>query len=369
MKDGGASLPASPAGGGGAGERPLGFGLIGTGMAGGCNACELEFVEGARLAAVCSRDPARARAFAEEHGSANWYTDYERLVADPEVDAVLVLTPTGLHAEMTIAAAEAGKHVLVEKPIEATLEAARRMIRVCRERDVRLGVIFQMRFGRVAEELRHLLSGGGLGEIYLADAVDKVSRPPSYYASAAWRGTEELEGGGCLMTQSIHILDLLQHLVGPVAAVTGKTATKRHSIEVEDTATALLEFENGALGSLISATSVRPALLSRIAVHGERGTVVANAQYDKFLVWEVEGKPGPHLPETTRWLDTDDPWSYPQTRHRAQLADLVSAVRERRAPVLDGEEALRSLRVVKAIQHSARLGREVALADPLPGEP
>lgn len=369
MKDGGDPLPASPAGGGGAGERPLGFGLIGTGMAGGCNACELEFVEGARLAAVCSRDPARARAFAAEHGAVNWYTDYERLIADPEVDAVLVLTPTGLHAEMTIAAAEAGKHVLVEKPIEATLEAARRMIRVCREREVRLGVIFQMRFGRVAEELRHLLSGGGLGEIYLADAVDKVSRPPSYYASAAWRGTEELEGGGCLMTQSIHVLDLLQHLVGPVAAVTGKTATKRHSIEVEDTATALLEFENGALGSLVSATSVRPALLSRIAVHGERGTVVANAQYDKFLVWEVEGAPGPpNLPETTRWLDTDDPWSYPQTRHRAQLADLVSAVRERRAPVLDGEEALRSLRVVKAIQHSARLGREVALADPLPGE-
>ena len=368
---GGARVGPPPAGApSAAGGRPLGFGLIGTGMAGGCSACELEFVEGARLAAVCSRNPERARAFAEEHGAPRWYADYRELAADPEVDVVLVLAPTGLHAEMTVAAAEAGKHVLVEKPLEATLEAAHRMIRVCRERGVQLGVIFQMRFGRVAAALGDLLRGGGLGPIYLADAVDKASRTPAYYASAAWRGTEALEGGGCLMTQSIHVLDLLQHLVGPIAAVTGRMATRRHAIEVEDTAAALLQFENGALGTLTSATSVRPALLSRLAVHGERGTVVANAQYDKFLVWEVEGAPGPpDLPETTRWRDTDDPWSYPQTRHRVQLRDIVEAVRVGRPPVLDGEEALRSLRVIQAIRHSARLGREVRLADPLPGEP
>lgn len=362
-------MTAGASAGGAAGARPLGFGLIGTGMAGGCNACELEKVEGARLVAVCSRDSERACAFAAEHGAPRWYTDYERLVADPEVEVVCVLTPTGLHAEMTIAAAEAGKHVLVEKPLEARLDAAHRMIRVCRERGVRLGVIFQMRFGRVAERLRGLLAGGGLGRIHLADAVDKASRSPAYYASAAWRGTEDLEGGGCLMTQSIHILDLLQHLVGPVASVKAKTATKRHEIAVEDTAVALLEFENGALGTLTSATSVRPALLSLLSLHGDRGTVVANAQYDRFLVWEVDGIPGPgSTPETTRWVDTDDPWSYPQTRHRVQLADIVAAVREGRAPVLDGEEALRSLRVVKAIQHAARTGNEVFLADDLPGE-
>lgn len=355
---------------GGAGKRrPLGFGLIGTGMAGGCNARELAEVEDARLAAVCSRDPERARAFAAEHGAPRWYTDYERLVADPEVDVVCVLTPTGLHAEMTIAAAEAGKHVLVEKPLEANLAAAHRMIRVCRERGVHLGVIFQMRFGRVAEKLRELLSRGGLGRIHLADAVDKASRSPAYYASAAWRGTEELEGGGCLMTQSIHILDLLQHLAGPVWSVRANAATRRHAIDVEDTAVALLEFRDGALGTVTSATSVRPALLSLLSIHGDLGTVVANAQYDRFLVWEVEGVPAPApTPETTRWVDTDDPWSYPQTRHRVQLADMAAAVREGRPPVLDGEEALRSLRLVKAIHHSARTGEKVFLDDDLPGE-
>ncbi len=352
------------------GPRTVGFGLIGTGMSGGFVASELRFVEGAALVSVCSRNPERAQAFAERHGARRWTTDYRELVRDPEVEVICVLAPTGLHAEMTIAAAEAGKHALVEKPLEANLAAAHRMIRACRDADVRLGVIFQMRFGRVARELGKLLRAGGLGEIYLADAVDKSSRTAAYYASAAWRGTEALEGGGCLMTQSIHIVDLLQHLVGPVASVTGRIATKRHAIEVEDTAIALLRFENGAMGTVTSTTSVRPALVSRLEIHGERGTVVANAQYDRFLVWDVEGFPGPPgLPEMTEWVDTDDPWAYPQTRHRIQLRDMADAVRAGRDPVLTGEEALRSLRVVQAIRHSSRIGREVALAESLPGEP
>lgn len=356
--------PSSP------GPRPVGFGLIGIGMSGGFVASELRFVEEAPLVSVCSRDPDRARAFAEEHGARRWTTDYRQLVEDPEVEVVAVLAPTGLHAEMTIAAAEAGRHALVEKPLEANLRAAHQMIRACREAGVRLGVIFQMRFGRVARELGALLGSGGLGEIYLADAVDKSSRTAAYYASAAWRGTEALEGGGCLMTQSIHIVDLLQHLVGPIAAVTGRIATRRHAIAVEDTAVALLHFESGAFGTLTSTTSIRPALLSRLEIHGERGTVVANAQYDRFLVWEVEGSPGPpNLPETTDWVDTDDPWAYPQTRHRVQLQDMAEAVRQGRDPILTGEEALRSLRVVQAIRHSSRIGREVALADALPSEP
>ena len=347
-------------------SRPVGFGLIGTGMAGGFNARELAFVEGGFLAAVCSRDSARVRAFAADHGNPRAYTDYRDLIADPEVEVVVVTSPTGLHAAMAEVAADAGRHVLVEKPLEATVPAAERMVEHCRRRGVRLGVIFQMRFGRVADRLRELLGSGGLGEIWLADAFDKASRSPAYYRKAAWRGTAEFEGGGCLMTQSIHIIDLLQHLVGPVASVFGRIATRRHAIEVEDVATAMLRFENGAMGVVESTTAIRPALRSRLEIHGERGTVIANAQYDEFLVWDVEGVPGPEgapakLPETSDWLDTDDPWAYPQTRHRIQLQDMADAVRENRDPVLTGEEALASLRVVKAIQESSARGREISL--------
>ncbi len=342
--------------------KPVGFGLIGTGMAGGFHADELRHVPNGFLAAVCSRNAENARRFAEAHGAARWHTDYRALLDDPAVEVAAVLSPTGLHAEMALAAAERGKHVLVEKPLEATVEAGERLVRGCREREALVGVIFQMRFGRVARMLRALIGSGGLGEIWMADAFDKASRPPSYYRRAAWRGTEALEGGGCLMTQSIHIADLLQHLVGPVASVVGRTATRRHDVEVEDMAAALLRFGSGAMGVLESTTAIRPALRSRIEIHGERGTVVANAQYDQFLVWNVEGVPGPPgVPESDALEDTDDPWAYPQTRHRVQLQDMAQAVRDGREPILNGEEALKSLRLVQAIRESARAGREVFL--------
>ncbi len=202
------------------------------------------------------------------------------------MDVINILVPTGHHAEFTIAASKAGKHVLVEKPLEVNLARADEMIRACRENGTKLGVIFQMRFGSVAEKLKRAIDSGALGKIILADAIDKESRTPAYYESGAWRGTKALEGGGSLMTQSIHIIDLLQHLVGPVRSIIGRVATKRHRIEVEDTATALVSFESGAMGVIESTTSVTPAMMSKLEIHGEKGTIVANAQYDKISVLE-----------------------------------------------------------------------------------
>ena len=236
------------------------------------------------------------------------------------VDVICVLTPTGSHREIVIAASEAGKHVLVEKPLETTLAKADDMIRVCRENGTKLGVIFQMRFGSVGAKLTKLVASGAMGKIHLADAIDKSSRTAAYYASAAWRGTRELEGGGCLMTQSIHIVDLLQWIVGPVKSVTGRVATKRHVIQVEDTAAALVSFENGAMGVIESTTSVRPALKSRLEFHGENGSVVANAQYDKILLWDVKDYPQEEVDPPSPLTDIDDPWAYPQTRHRVSTS-------------------------------------------------
>ena len=169
------------------------------------------------------------------------------------------------------------------------------------------------------------------------------------------------------MTQSIHIVDLLQHLVGPVRSVTGRVATKRHAIQVEDTATALVSFENGAMGVIESTTSVRPALISRLEIHGENGSVVANAQYDKILLWDVDDYPQEEVAPPSPLTDIDDPWAYPQTRHRVQLQDMANAVREDRDPVLTGEDARVSLAIVSAIYQSSRTGQEIFLQDLKPG--
>jgi len=348
----------------------IGFGLVGTGMSGGFMAKELDFVDGGELVAVCSRNESNVREFARTHDAMHWFTDYRRLVEHDDVDVVVVSVPTGLHADVTIAASNAGKHALVEKPLETTLERADRMIGVCRANDTKLGVIFQMRFGVVARTLKEAVDSGRLGRVFLSDAVDKSSRTAAYYDSAAWRGTKALEGGGCLMTQSIHIIDLLQYLMGPVRSVMGRVATQFHDIEVEDTATAVVNFTNGAMGIIESTSSVRTALKSRIELHGELGTVVANAQYDKFLVWDVKDDEGRvELAPDFGLTDIDDPWAYPQTRHRIQLQDMVDAIREDRDPVLTGEDARVSLAIITAIYDSSRQGREVFLDAYPPGNP
>jgi UDP-N-acetyl-2-amino-2-deoxyglucuronate dehydrogenase len=346
----------------------IGFALVGTGMAGLTHARELPFVRDAELVAVCSRSEDRVRQFAREFAVPSWYTDYRELLKNPDVDVVNVLVPTGQHAEVTIAAAQAGKHVLVEKPLEINLERADEMIRMCMARKTKLGVIFQMRFGSVARKLRHAVQSGALGRVFLADAFDKSSRTAGYYASAEWRGTQELEGGGCLMTQSIHIVDLLQHIVGPVRSVNGRVGTMIHDIDVEDTATALVSFENGAMGIIESTSSIRPALKSRIELHGEHGTIVANAQYDQILFWNVKGLPEEEVEPNISLGDIDDPWAYPQVRHRIQLQDMVDAIREDRDPVLTGHDARVSLAINLAIYESSRNGGcEIRVQQPLVG--
>lgn len=341
--------------------RSVRFGLIGTGMAGLTHARELRFVRNAELIAVASRREDQVRQFADDYGVKHWYTDYRELLRNKDVDVVCVLVPTGLHAEVAIAASEAGKHVLVEKPLETDLRKADKMIQICRRNRTKLGVIFQMRFGLVATKLKTVISSGALGRIFLADAFDKSSRKPAYYESAGWRGTKSLEGGGCLMTQSIHIVDLLQYLIGPVKSVIGRVTTMVHDIQVEDTATALVTFEQGAMGVIESTTSVRPALKSRLEIHGENGTIVANPQYDKILFWDINGQKDDTVEQNVDLGDIDDPWAYPQTRHRIQLQDMVEAIREDRDPVLTGEDARASLAINMAIYESALSNREVFL--------
>jgi predicted dehydrogenase len=177
------------------------------------------------------------------------------------------------------------------------------------------------------------------------------------------------------MTQSIHIVDLLQYIMGPVESVVGRVGTQIHAIQVEDTATALIRFRNGAMGIIESTSSIKPALKARIELHGERGTIVANAQYDQILLWNVDGyNEGVEVEKNVSLGDIDDPWAYPQTRHRIQFQDMVNAIREDRDPVLTGRDARVSLAIIMAIYESSRTGRAIDFTQPpwtlaIPGRP
>ena len=341
----------------------IGFGLVGLGMGGETHARELQHVPEAELVAVYGRSEDKARAFAQRFGAKRWYSDYRRFLDDKEIHVADILTPNGLHRDFAIAAAEARKHVVVEKPLEITVERADDIIRACRQSGVKLAVILQMRFGDAARKVKQAVDSGAFGRLLIGDVYDKEYRAPSYYADDYWRGTREYEGGGALMTQSIHVVDLLQWIMGPVRSVFGRTRTALHAIEVEDLATASLVFENGAIGTIESATCAYPALKSRIEIHGEHGTAIFNGEHDELIFWELRRSAEClDTPPGFRLKDSSDPRLMPEMRHRRQLQDVIDAIRQDRDPAVTGEEARKSLAIVRAIYESAATGREVALA-------
>lgn len=341
----------------------MGFALVGLGMGGETHARELGALPDAALVSVYGRDPAKAEAFAARFGAPRWVSDFRRVLDDSEVDVVSVLTPNGLHRDFAIAAAEAGKHVIVEKPLEITLERADDIIRACRRRGVTLSVVLQMRFGDAARKVKQAVDAGLFGRMVLGDVYDKEYRTPGYYANDAWRGTREQEGGGALMTQSIHAVDLLQWIMGPVRSVFARTRTAVHAIAVEDLAVASVTFASGAVGVIESATCAYPGLKARVEVHGEHGAAIFNGEHDELMFWErrgseerVDAAPGFQL------RDVSDPRLLPEVRHRRQLRDVVDAIRTGRDPLVTGEEARKSLAIVRAIYESAEAGREVQVA-------
>jgi predicted dehydrogenase len=214
--------------------------------------------------------------------------------------------------------------------------------------------------------LRRAIERGRLGRLFVADAHVKWFREPAYYEAARWRGTRALDGGGALMNQAIHTVDLLQHLAGPVAAVTGYTARLRHpGIECEDTAVAALKFQNGALGLLQATTSVAPGFSRRVELSGERGTVILDG--NDISVWKVEGTGEEEVElERLRTAARDasdgssDPMRLDIAGHRTQLEDFVAAVAQGREPIVTGGEALKALGIVLAVYESAASGRPVA---------
>ena len=350
-------------------ERTFGVGIVGCGVIAPFHARAVGELPNARLVAVADVVAAQAARRGREFG-VDHTTDVDALLARPDIDVVSVCVPSGQHADVGIRAAAAGKHVVVEKPIDITLEAADRLIAACHEHGVTMTVISQHRFGPAVQRLRGLIDGGRLGRLVLGDAVIKWYRSQEYYDSGDWRGTWSLDGGGCLMNQGVHYTDLLQWMMGPVERVFARTATAVHErIEVEDIAIAVLHFAGGAVGVLQASTAVYPGLPERLEVTGTGGTVVVEA--GRMRVCELKDEKG----ETSAYgakLRTDqapadengganDPAAISHAGHRTQIADLLEAVETGRPPAITGEEARRPLEVILAVYRSAQEGREVSL--------
>jgi predicted dehydrogenase len=344
----------------------LGFAIVGCGMIARFHARALADVPGARLVALVSRNRASAAKLAESLGlRCDLYTDLEPVLARKDVDVIVVTTPSGAHMEPAVAAAAAGKHVVVEKPLEITLERCDLIIDACDRHGVKLCTIFPSRFVDANRALKAAVDAGRFGRLTLGETTCKWWRPQSYYDEGGWKGTRALDGGGALMNQAIHNVDLLSWMMGPVRQIMGFTATLAHEhIEVEDTAVACLRFTNGALGIIEATTSVYPGLPKTIAVHGDRGTAVI--EQEDVLRWELtpETEEDRALKERQKVGasgGSSNPAAISHVFHARQLADFVRAIESGTAPLVDGREGRRAVEIILGIYRSAETGKTIEL--------
>lgn len=346
-------------------NKPLGFAIIGTGSIAGVHAGVLSAMDGVRLVGVFNRTHKRAISFAGQF-QCKAYADLSDLLAEESLDAVCICSASGAHLEHALACIEAGKHCLIEKPLEVTPERCIRLLEAADRRGVKIGTVFHSRFYEASQLLRRAVAAGRFGQPVLGSAYVKWSRDVAYYTSADWRGTWAYDGGGVLMNQGIHAVDLLQWYMGPVSAVQAKVANRRHTaIEVEDTIVVNVIFESGALGSIECTTAAFPGSSKRIEVVGTSGTAVL--EEDRLTAWQFaeEAAEDEAIRQAFSAMRTpggaDNPMNITHTGHQLQIADFADAIRTDRSPLIDGREGSKSVAIIHAIYESARTGETVYL--------
>ena len=350
--------------------KEFGFGIIGCGMIANFHAQSIKAIPGARLVAVFDRNEDKAQAMAEEHGCEG-YGDIDNFLANEDVDIVTIATPSGAHLEPAIASAKAGKHIMCEKPLEVTLERIDQMIAACDENNVTLSGIFPRRFNESTMELKKAIDDGRFGRVTLADAYIKWYRDQAYYDNGAWRGTWALDGGGALMNQSIHTIDLLTHLAGDVVSVCAYADTLTHErIEVEDIAVAILRFKSGALGVVEGSTTCysTEGISAEIQISGQDGTVFMKDAV--FSEWDFRNKTddddeiierlGEKQDEVA--MGANDPKKVNTKTFELNFIDVLDSLRKGEYPKINGQEARKAIEIILAIYESAKNGgKEVKL--------
>ncbi len=350
----------------------LRFGIIGCGVIGHLHAEAITSLPDAQLVAVADIIPERAQELAEKY-HVKPYSDFHEMLAREQLDVVDICTPSGQHGEEAIQVMRSRRHVIVEKPMDISREAIEEMLRVQQEAGVKLAVISQHRFDPVTREVHDLVEEQAFGRLVLGNAVIPWWRSQAYYDSGAWRGTWELDGGGVLMNQSIHSIDLLQWLMGPVKSVFAYTDTLVHRMETEDVAVAVLRFANGALGTISATTGAYPGASTRIEIYGDKGSALIEDDHLSYLhlARDDSEEVGPYgagaakHAQHTQTADksaAQDPAALAIRSHISQIVDMMRAIRADSTPLLDGYGAKHPVEIILAIYESARTHQEVTLS-------
>jgi UDP-N-acetyl-2-amino-2-deoxyglucuronate dehydrogenase len=336
-----------------------GFGVIGCGAISDTHMEAIQSLPNASLVAVCDAREEAARAKASRHGC-EWHTDVAALLARQDIQVVNIVVPSGLHARLGIQAAEAGKHVICTKPIDITLEAVDSLIAAGERCGVKIAATHQCRDYRIYRRLHSAISDGLLGRLLYGNVRVPWFRSDTYY-SDGWHGTRALDGGGALLNQSIHYVDLLLWLMGPVKTVCGFAGALNHDIEVEDCASAALQFEGGAQGTIQGTTCTYRGYEAQLGIHGTRGNAVVVG--DEMMLWDVEGEEVYHNPAAGHAGGAADPrggmLGEAVSAHARQIGDVLQAIEENREPELSAREARKAVATILAIYRSSEERRFV----------
>lgn len=344
-------------------EKQFRFGIIGSGVISEYHAQAIEAQPDGEIVAVADIVSENAERFAAKH-HCEAMNDWQKMINREDIDAVCVCTPTGLHAQQSIAAAKAGKHILVEKTMAIKLKDATEMIQVAKDNGVKLGVIYQKRTEEAPNRIKKAIEDGVFGKMIFGDASIKYWRNQAYYDSAAWRGTWEHEGGGSSITQGSHGIDLILYMMGDVEKIYAKYDTVAHkNIEVEDISIAVLTYKNGAYGRLQTASATNPGQGNVFDINGTLGTAILVE--DKITSWAVSDSKDTLAKETISEVKGEagtaasSATKFPVEGHIIQVRNLISSVRTGEQLICSGEEGRRSLQLITALYESARRGEEV----------
>ena len=338
--------------------KEYGFAIIGCGFIGEKHARVLSELEGAKIVAFCDNVKDRAVEFSKRYGGKP-YTNFSKLMKNNDVDIINLCTPSGMHAQQTIEAAKAGKHVVTEKPMALTLKGADKMIEECKTNNVRLFVIKQNRYNPPIKKLKGAIDKGRFGNIFLANTTVRWSRSQEYYDKDSWRGTHRMDGG-VIMNQASHHIDLLRWLIGPVESVFAKIGTLAHDIEVDDTAIVVLRFKNGALGTIEATTGIFPKNLEgSVSVFGTKGSAkVGGSCVNDMGVWDFKDFENEDDDIMKFCKIPTDVFAY---SHREVFKNIIGAIKTDKDPLISGLEGRKTLELILAIYKSARPGKEVRL--------